>query len=310
LGQIGHAKHPIGGSRQAKQDVIVGHRDPVLGAELGVERSGHLLVRVQQGLPGSQLCVAEVGPHRGRVYPSDTCNLKHLCVRQYNAHDKGCHAKKWPKGSEASDVKTGVVSPALVALGVGVALAAAPGPVQAVLLAESVRGGVARGLRALVGVHATFGTLLLTLALGLSVAAPHGLVLRVLKVAGGLLLLWLAIDGARSAGISDQVANGKRSLPPAARGALAIVLNPGGWLFLGAVASPLLATAAERGGTGSALLAAAALVGGAALGDLGLVLMGGLGLRRARERVGRYIRLTLAAVLSALGIWLLLSGVF
>lgn len=200
-------------------------------------------------------------------------------------------------------------SPALVALGIGIALAAAPGPVQAALLAESVRGGLGRGLRALAGVHATFGILLLALALGLSVTTPDGLVLRILKVAGGLLLLWLAVDGVRSEGPSDQRANGTRSLPPSLRGALAIVLNPGGWLFLAAVASPLFATAARRGGTGIAVLAAMALVAGAALGDLGLVVMGGLGLRRAGERVGRYIRLILAAALAALGIWLLLTGV-
>ena len=199
-------------------------------------------------------------------------------------------------------------SPIAVALGVGIALAAAPGPVQAVLFAESVRGGFARGLRALAGVHVAFGVLLLALALGLSVAAPHGLALRILKVAGGLLLLWLAIDGIRSIRSSDQMTNGRRKLPPTLRGALAIILNPGGWLFLGAVASPLLASAAQRGGTGIAVVAAMALAAGAALGDLGVVVMGSLGVHRARERLGRYVRPILAAVLAGIGLWLLLSG--
>jgi threonine/homoserine/homoserine lactone efflux protein len=199
-------------------------------------------------------------------------------------------------------------SPIAVALGVGIALAAAPGPVQAVLFAESVRGGFARGLRALAGVHVAFGVLLLALALGLSVAPPHGLALRILKVAGGLLLLWLAIDGIRSMGPSDQRTDGRRRLPPTLRGGLAIILNPGGWLFLGAVASPLLASAAQRGGTGIAVVAAAALAVGAALGDLGVVVMGSLGVHRARERLGRYVRLILAAVLAGIGFWLLLSG--
>jgi threonine/homoserine/homoserine lactone efflux protein len=202
----------------------------------------------------------------------------------------------------------GATSPILVAFGVGIALAAAPGPVQAVLFAESVRGGFARGLRALAGVHVAFGVLLLALALGLSVAAPQGLALRILKVAGGLLLLWLAIDGIRSIGPSDQRTNGRRRLPPTLRGALAIILNPGAWLFLGAVASPLLASAAQRGGTGIAVVAATALAVGAALGDLGVVVMGGLGVRRAGERLGRHVRLILAAVLAGIGLWLLLSG--
>lgn len=202
----------------------------------------------------------------------------------------------------------GGTSPAVVALGIGIALAAAPGPIQAVLLAESVRGGVARGLQALVGVHITFGFLVLSLALGLSVASPHGLALRILRVAGGLFLVWLAFDGVRSKGSSGRAAN-RRGLPPTLRGALAIVLNPGGWLFLGAVASPLFVTATQRGGTGGAVLTAGALVAGAGLGDLALVLVGGLGLRSAGEQVGRYVRLILATILAVLGLWLLLSGV-
>lgn len=202
------------------------------------------------------------------------------------------------------------VSPALAALGIGVALAGAPGPVQAVLLAESTRGGVPRGLRALVGVHGTFGLLMVSLALGLSVATPTGLVLRGLKVAGGALLIWLAIDGLHSTEQLGPATNGGPTLPPEVRGFLSIVLNPGGWLFLGAVASPLLATATRRGGTVAAVLAAVALVAGAAAGDVAVVLLGGLGLRRARARVARTIRLILAVVLAALGVWLLVSGLF
>src|SRR5215467_1099050 len=85
-------------------------------------------------------------------------------------------------------------SPVLAGLGVGVALASAPGPVQAVLLAESVRGGVTRGLRALAGASLTFGLLLVGGALGLSAAAPRGVALSVLQVIGGGFLLWLSVD--------------------------------------------------------------------------------------------------------------------
>lgn len=200
------------------------------------------------------------------------------------------------------------ISPTVAALGIGIALAAAPGPVQAVVLTESVRGGIARGLRALAGVHVTFGLLLVSLALGLSVGPPHGLALRAMKVAGGLLLLWLAVDAIRSKGPSDQGVDARRALPPILRGALAIVLNPGAWVFLGAVASPLLVTATQRAGRGSALLTAVAMVVGAALGDLALALVGGLGLRRAGERVGGNVRLTLAVILAGLGVWFLLTG--
>ena len=201
-------------------------------------------------------------------------------------------------------------SPALTAVGIGIALAGAPGPVQAVLLTESTRGGVPRGLRALLGVHGTFGLLMVSLALGLSVATPTGLVLRSLKVAGGALLVWLAIDSLRSSEQPRLGTNGGQRLPPEVRGSLSILLNPGGWLFLGAVASPLLATATRRDGSMGAVLAAVALVAGAAAGDVVVVLLGGLGLRKAEARMAKIIRLALSLILAALGVWLMVSGLF
>jgi threonine/homoserine/homoserine lactone efflux protein len=199
-------------------------------------------------------------------------------------------------------------SQAMAGLTLGVALAGAPGPVQAVLLSEAIRGGMGRGFRALVGVHLTFGILLVCLALGLSLAPPSGLALRILKVAGGAYLLWLAVEGLRSAHGTNPRSAERRTLPPALRGALAIVLNPGGWLFLAAVASPLLASAGSRSGTGSALLVAGALVTGAAIGDGAVVVAGGVGVRRAGEGVGRWVRRALAIVLAGLGVWLLVAG--
>jgi threonine/homoserine/homoserine lactone efflux protein len=201
-----------------------------------------------------------------------------------------------------------VTSPVLAAFGIGVALASAPGPVQAVLLTEAVRGGVPRGARALAGSSFTFGSLLLILALGLSVARPSGAMLRILKVAGGALLLWLAIDGVRSRYEVDRTSAGRRRLHPTTRGALAIVLNPGAWFFLAAVASPLLLSATRVGGRGSAVLAALALTIGAGIGDFGVVLLGGLGLRRAGERVILWTQRGLATLLAGLGVWLIVQG--
>jgi threonine/homoserine/homoserine lactone efflux protein len=212
------------------------------------------------------------------------------------------------------------LSPVLAGLGLGIALASAPGPVQAVLLAEAVRGGVARGLQALAGANLTFGTLLVSLALGLSLAPPTGAALRTLKVAGGALLLWLAVDGLRSRHGLDglrsrqEAARGPaerrgRAVPPPARGALAVLVNPGAWLFLGAVASPLLGSATRVGGRGTAVFAALALMAGAGVGDVGVVLLGGMGIRRAGQRVQLWVRRALAVVLAALGVWLLTQGV-
>jgi threonine/homoserine/homoserine lactone efflux protein len=193
-------------------------------------------------------------------------------------------------------------------LSLGIALASAPGPVQAVLLAEAVRGGVPRGLRALAGAAATFGLLLVSLSLGLSLTPPTGVVLRILQAVGGVFLLWLAVEGFRSGNEAAQPSSQGGALHPTARGALAVLLNPGAWLFLGAVASPLFAGASQRGGTGSALAAAVALMIGLAIGDGAVVLLGGLGLRRVDERVARWIRRALALVLAGLGVWLLVNA--
>ena len=191
------------------------------------------------------------------------------------------------------------------------ALAGAPGPVQAILFAEAIRGGVGRGLRAMAGANLTFGFMLLLLALGLSVAPPSGLVLRALKVAGGAFLLWLAVEGFRSASSTKETTREpRRSLPPTVRGALAVLLNPGAWLFLGAVASPLFGSATRSGGTPSALLVVVALVVGLVIGDGAVVLFGGVGLRRAGRRVETWVRRGLAALLAGLGIWLIGGGVF
>jgi threonine/homoserine/homoserine lactone efflux protein len=200
-------------------------------------------------------------------------------------------------------------TPVVAALSLGVALAGAPGPVQAVLLAESVRGGITRGLRALAGASLTFGTLLVGLALGLSLAPPEGPAIRALKIVGGVFLLWIAVDGLRSGYRVDAPQAARRTLPPMARGSLAVLLNPGAWLFLGAVASPLFAEATRLGGVATALFAAIALIVGLGIGDGAVVLLGGLGLRRAGDRTVLWIGRLLAIVLGGLGVWLLVQGV-
>jgi threonine/homoserine/homoserine lactone efflux protein len=203
-------------------------------------------------------------------------------------------------------------SSALAGLGVGAGLGSTPGPVQAVLVAESVHGGVARGFRALAGANTVFGSLLVCLTLGLSLAVPHGATLAALQVVGGAFLLWLSIDAfqrLRQVTGAGVTADGRSSLPPYVRGALAVLLNPGGWLFLAAVASPLLASADQHDGTGSALVVAIAMMAGIAAGDAAMVLVGGVGIRRAGVRAGQWARGALGALVAGLGGWLLLTGV-
>jgi len=203
----------------------------------------------------------------------------------------------------------GSVSPLVAGLGIGIALASAPGPVQAVLLAEAHRGGMARGFQAMAGALLSFGLLLTAIAFGLSVQPPGGPMLRVLQGAGGGFLLWLAADAFRAQGPADGAPADEASAPPAIRGALAVLLNPGAWLFLGTVASSLLSSAGRDGRLGGSLLAALALLTGCAIGDGAVVVLGGVGLRRADERIGRWVRRALAALLAGLGLWLVAAAV-
>lgn len=200
-------------------------------------------------------------------------------------------------------------APLVAGFSLGIALAGAPGPVQAVLLAESVRGGIAQGFRALAGASLTFATLLVSLALGVSIAPLGAAPLRILQAVGGTFLVWLAIDAFRSGHHVDANSAPRRSLPPIARGSLSILLNPGAWLFLAAVASPLFAEAGRSAGRPGALLAAVALITGLAIGDGAIVLLGGIGLRRARRAVVVWTGHALAAVLATLGVWLFIQAV-
>jgi threonine/homoserine/homoserine lactone efflux protein len=199
-------------------------------------------------------------------------------------------------------------APILAGLGLGIALAGAPGPVQAILLAEALRGGVSRGLRAMAGANLMLGALLLALALGVSITVPAGPLLRALKIVGGAFLIFLAVDGFRSASRPIGKAAERDELPPAARGALAVILNPPAWLFLATAASSLMVSATQAGGTITAVLAALALLVGVMAGDGTLVLASGLGLRRARSDIGRILRQVLSIVLGILGAALVLSG--
>ena len=198
---------------------------------------------------------------------------------------------------------------AFTGLGLGLALASAPGPVQAVLLSEAVLGGARRGFRAMAGAYLVSGSVLVALALGLSLTPPRGITLRILDVLGGAVLLFLAADAVRGRGwdIGGNT-GGRRAVPAPIKGALSVLLNPGGWVFFATVATPLLAAAARLDGRVGALSAAAALLAGLAVGDGALVVLGGAGIRNGGERTVRWTQRALAAALSGLGVWLVIVG--
>jgi threonine/homoserine/homoserine lactone efflux protein len=185
----------------------------------------------------------------------------------------------------------------LSAFALGLVLAGAPGPVQAVLLAESARGGRRRGFAAMLGANATFAVLLMALAGGLALVAPTGTTARLIRLGGGLFLLLLAADTWRGAQrqTGAEAAAVRRGLPPAPRGVLAVILNPGAWIFLGTTAAALMADAIRHGGRGFAFLAAAAMTAGIVVIDGTFVLLAS----ESRSRLGALGSARLAYVLGA-----------
>ena len=194
------------------------------------------------------------------------------------------------------------------AFGLGIALGTSPGPVQLLLFSEASRGGMGRGLRAMAGANITFGTMLLLLALGLSSLEPGPGFLRIVQVIGGSFLVFLAVDAWRE-NRRPEPTEGKRSgLHPAVRGVIAVVFNPGVYVFLATTGTAVLAGATANGGRSLALLTALALLAGVSLMDSGMVVLGA-GAHRVSERFLRVLGDALALGLGVLGVWLVIRGI-
>lgn len=194
------------------------------------------------------------------------------------------------------------------AFGLGIALGTSPGPVQLLLFSEASRGGIGRGLRAMAGANSTFGAMLLLLAAGLSSLDPGPGFLRVVKVVGGAFLVFLAVDALRENRRPRVTEASRPGLHPATRGVVAVLLNPGVYVFLATTGTAVIASAADEGGRALALATALSLLVGVSLMDSGMVLLGA-GAHRVSDRVLRILGDALAIALGALGVWLLLQGV-
>jgi threonine/homoserine/homoserine lactone efflux protein len=194
------------------------------------------------------------------------------------------------------------------AFGLGVALGASPGPVQLLLLSESSRGGVFRGLRAMAGANLTFGAMLALLAAGLSSIQPSDTFLRIVRIVGGAFLLWLAVDALRESRRPHDAEAPRPTLHPSIRGIVAVLANPGVYVFLATTGAAIVAAAVDDGGRPRAFLTVVALLAGVSAMDSGMVLIGA-GARRASEGALRTLATFLALALAALGLWLVVQGV-
>lgn len=198
-------------------------------------------------------------------------------------------------------------SPVLAAFGLGIALGTSPGPVQLLLFSEASRGGIRRGLLAMAGANGTLGVMLLALAAGLASLELGDTFLRVMQVVGGGFLVFLAIDAIReNRRPSARRAEGP-SLHPTLRGVIAVLLNPGVYVFLATTGTAAVASALEAGGRTTAFATVIALVAGVSVSDFAMVLLG-TGAHRVSDRALRILSDVLAVALGTLGVLLIVRG--
>lgn len=199
------------------------------------------------------------------------------------------------------------------AFALGFALGAAPGPVQLLLLTETARRGFTGGLRVMLGANGTLLVVMVILALGFSALQPGETLLDVLRVAGGLFLVWLGVQElltlrreARSG--LDRPPGRIRSIGPTGLGIVAVVLNPGAWIFFATTAASVAADAAADGGRPAALFAALAMAVGVSASDSLFTAIGSGGRRVLGERGLRAVRGVLAVLLCAIGVAFVAQG--
>lgn len=198
------------------------------------------------------------------------------------------------------------------ALAIGLAVASAPGPVQAIVISETMRGGIVRGLAATAGAALALAALLSLLVFGLSIASPPDQLVNVLQTVGGLLVVWLAIEGYRAAsrtvgGAQSVVAPKPWSAP--IKVAIAVLIFPGTWIFVAGVGSPLISEARVVTGPGGAFAVAGALVIGTVIGNIIISVLAGWGRRVASARAVTTIRIVLAVVLGVIGLAMVATGI-
>jgi threonine/homoserine/homoserine lactone efflux protein len=186
----------------------------------------------------------------------------------------------------------------------GFSAAAQPGPLQAYLLAQSVRNGAARTLP-VAFVPLVTDPPLIAVVLAVLSQVPAGLV-RALGIAGGALVVWLGVGALRAA--RAPAAEAPARPPPAGfvRGMLVNVLNPNAWLWWSLAAGPILADA-WRAAPSRAFLV---LVGFYLLlvgGNVAFVLLAGRA-ARAGPRLARALALASGAALVLFGAWRVVAG--
>jgi threonine/homoserine/homoserine lactone efflux protein len=131
---------------------------------------------------------------------------------------------------------------------------------------------------------------------------------RVVQVIGGSFLLFLAVDALRESHAPDATEGKRSGLHPTIRGAIAVVGNPGVYVFLATTGTAVLADATDAGGRSIAVLTGLALLAGVSRMDSGMVVLGA-GAHRVSRRSLRILGDGLAVGLGVIGAWFLIRGI-
>jgi threonine/homoserine/homoserine lactone efflux protein len=97
-------------------------------------------------------------------------------------------------------------------------------------------------------------------------------------------------------------------LHPSVRGIVAVLLNPGVYVFLATTGTAVVSSAVNEGGRGLAIVTVVALLLGVSLMDSAMVVLGA-GAHRVSERFLRILGDVLAAAMGVLGVWLIVRGI-
>ena len=186
----------------------------------------------------------------------------------------------------------------------GLSAAAQPGPFQAYLLAQSLRNGAPRTLPVALVPFASDPPVIAVVLLVLS--QVPGSLLRALQIAGGAVVLWLALGTLRALRRPAGAVPAREPPRGFLRATLLNFTNPNAWIFWSAVGGPVLA-----GAWRAAPLHAAAFLSGFYLlltaGNAALVLLAG-----AAGRLGHGLDRGLGALsgvaLLAFGAWQIAKG--
>ncbi len=188
------------------------------------------------------------------------------------------------------------------------ALALMPGPTVTVIIANSLRYGSRAGLMNVAGTQAGFVIWLAIAALGLGAAIQFmGIWFDVLRWAGAIYLVWLAIKLFRSPG--DLAVAVDRARPRGSfflQGFIVIVSNPKMLVLFGAMIPPFITS--PDNAFSQVLLLGVTFMAIAAIGDtLYAVMAGKAGSWLSRSRL-RALEIASGCFLMGGGIWMALRG--